>query len=220
MTKPNSTEIIFILDRSGSMESIKSDMIGGFAEFIRQQRAIPGECAVTLTQFDVEYEVVYAGKPIVDVPPLVLAPRGGTALLDAIGRTVQSTGERLAGMREEDRPSKVIVVIITDGEENSSVEYKEGRVHDMIRHQREAYQWDFVFLGADESAITVAKSIGIANAAAYAASAIGVRAVVGSVSSSVGQARMKGVALDYSQEDYDLSEAEEIVKHWKGATHE
>src|SRR4051812_27922369 len=102
--KENSTEIVFILDRSGSMSGIAADMRGGFATFVEEQKKLPGECLVTLTQFDDHYDVVYQGRPIAEVPALDLQPRGSTALLDAVGRTVDDVGARLAKMAKHDRP--------------------------------------------------------------------------------------------------------------------
>lgn len=184
MTKANRSEIVFVVDRSGSMERIAADMRGGFDAFIAEQRKVPGLCAVTLAQFDNEYEVVYTGKPLADVPPAVLEPRGSTALLDAIGRTIVQTGARLAAMPEHERPSKVYFVIVTDGQENSSCEFGHAQVATMITHHREAYSWDFVFLGADENAIAVAGAMGIRSAAKFDANAGGTQALYSSVSAS------------------------------------
>ncbi len=172
--KPNSTEIIFVVDRSGSMESIANDMKGGFDSFIREQKKLPGECQVTLARFDNEYELVFERKDLTDVPPLELIPRGGTALNDAVGRTINAVGERLAKTPEDQRPSKILFVIITDGEENASQEFKDTRkVLELITHQREKYSWEFIFLGASLNATQVAQNMGIpkARAVMYAASA-------------------------------------------------
>jgi hypothetical protein len=203
MTKANKSEIVFVVDRSGSMERIAADMRGGFDAFIAEQRKVPGECAVTLAQFDNEYEVVYQGKPIADVPPCVLEPRGGTALLDAIGRTIVNTGTRLRGMREHERPSKVFFVIVTDGEENASRVFRHGDVLESIKHQRDVYGWEFVFLGADENAISVAASIGIRSAAQFTANGAGARALYSSVSAEIGSSRATGMSVNYNQAVYD-----------------
>lgn len=208
MTRPNSTEIIFIIDRSGSMQSIAADMIGGFAAFIAEQRKTPGDCRVTLTQFDDHYDVVYAGKPLDQVDTLSLEPRGGTALLDAIGRTVSDTGNRLRNMKEGDRPSQVLVVIITDGGENASREYKLKQVFDMITLQRERYHWEFVFLGANQDSIATAAGLGIhtSNAVLYAANGVGTEALMRGLSSNVADYRMNGqgnMENLYNQKLYD-----------------
>lgn len=173
MTKENSAEIVIVVDRSGSMSPIAKDMCGGFETFLDEQRKLPGECKVTLVQFDNEYEVVYEAKPIADVPSLVLVPRGGTALLDAIGRTIDATGARLETMPEAERPSKVLCMIITDGAENASKEYGRKRVFDMITTQREKFSWEFIFLGANQDSFAAARDIGIPsiNVANFVASA-------------------------------------------------
>lgn len=122
MTDPNLTHLYFLLDRSGSMQSIKDDTEGGFDAFIAEQRSQPGDCRVTLAQFDDRYEEVYQDVPVADVPPLSLSPRGSTALLDSIGRLLGEAGGRLAALPEHERPGVVIVGIMTDGHENSSRE--------------------------------------------------------------------------------------------------
>lgn len=201
--KANSTEIVFVVDRSGSMESVKADMIGSFAEFVRAQREVPGECKATLVQFDTVFEVVYAGLDLADVPALDLRPRGGTALLDAVGTAIQSTGNRLSRLPEHKRPSKVIVVVITDGYENSSHEFTHARVAEMVKHQQEKYSWDFVFLGAGLDSVSVASALNIQNAAAYVNNTVGIRAFTASVNNAVSASRTTGTPLVYSQAVYD-----------------
>ena len=107
MTDPNLTHLYFLLDRSGSMVSLRADTIGGFDTFIAEQRTAPGRCRVTLAQFDNEYDEVYADRDIATVPSLVLVPRGSTALLDALGRLVVTAGERLAALPDAERPGSV-----------------------------------------------------------------------------------------------------------------
>lgn len=207
MTKENSSEIVFVVDRSGSMSSIAADMRGGFDAFLVEQKKVPGECRVSLTRFDDHYDVVYEGKPLADVPPLDLEPRGSTALLDAVGRTIDAVGARLAKMPEPERPSKVLFVIITDGGENASREYSRKRVFDMITTQRTKFAWDFVFLGANQDAFAVAEGLGIMRGAAmnYAASGQGAQAAMRGMSARVGTYRStKGSeALDNMQASYD-----------------
>jgi uncharacterized protein YegL len=208
MTRPNSTEIIFIVDRSGSMRTIADDMRGGFDTFIGEQRATPGECRVTLVQFDDHYEVVYTAKLLADVPPLELVPRGQTGLLDAIGRTLDATGARLAAMKEEDRPGKVLIVIITDGQENASREYRRARVFDIITTQRTKFAWEFLFLGANQDAIGAAKDLGIAtdNAVNYVASAAGAQGLMRGLSHNVANYRTgKGEGIGNVQASYDAA---------------
>ena len=212
MTKPNKTEIVFVVDRSGSMSSIAAAMGQGFDEFINKQKQVAGECLVTAVQFDDQYETLYTARPLDQVPAYVLQPRGTTALLDAIGKTIDTTGERLRQTPEGERPSQVLVVIITDGGENSSREYHGdvGRkaIFDKISHQRSKYRWEFVFLGANQDAIAVGTSLGISggNAVTYAANQAGSQNLMRGLSMNVAAYRSSGQAtMDnlYGQADYD-----------------
>lgn len=205
--KTDYTDISIVLDRSGSMASVRDDTIGGYNTFLREQQTAPGTCTLTLVQFDTEYECVYKAVAVQNVAPLdtqTFVPRGGTALLDAIGRTIIETGVRLSAMAENDRPGKILFVILTDGEENSSHEFTMERIHDMIKHQREVYKWEFVFLGANQDAIATGTSMGVAPASAltYAASPMGVAAVFDSLAANTRQYRA-GEAQDasFSQAD-------------------
>lgn len=157
----NYTDITLVVDRSGSMASIREDAQGGINTFIKDQAAQPGKCTLTLVHFDHEYEVVHDGKPINEVTEYGLTPRGSTALLDAVGRAINTTGARLAAMKEEDRPGLVSVVIVTDGQENASQEFTKARIKEMITHQQDVYKWQFTFLGADQDAFAEASSMGI-----------------------------------------------------------
>ena len=116
---------------------------------------------MTLVQFDTEYEFLHRGVPVQQVPPYRLVPRGMTALLDAVGRAINETGERLAKMDETDRPGLVVFVVMTDGEENSSKEFSKDQVKQMITHQQEKYGWHFTFLGANQDAFAEAGALGI-----------------------------------------------------------
>lgn len=157
------TDITIVVDRSGSMTSIREDAQGGVNTFIAEQAAAPGEAVLTLVQFDTEYEFVHRAVPVKAVPPYELVPRGMTALLDAVGRSIAEAGERLARMEEAQRPGLVAFVIVTDGHENSSREYRLEQVREMITHQREKYGWQFTFLGADDSAFAQGRSLGLAD---------------------------------------------------------
>jgi hypothetical protein len=175
------TDITILLDRSGSMRHVCDDTIGGINAFIEGQQNLPGKSTLSLIQFDDKYEPNFVGHDIkiIKIAPKLTRdtyqPRGWTRLLDAIGRAIDETGERLAAMPEDQRPGKVIFVIQTDGFENDSRVFRgdEGRmkIADKIRHQTEVYNWQFVFLGANQDAIIVAQGIGIAPKAAmtYAA---------------------------------------------------
>lgn len=185
--KTGLTDITMVLDRSGSMKSVLTDTIGGFNTFIAEQRQWPGECVVSLVQFDDKYEPIYSGSRIQEAPFLTtdtFVPRGFTALLDAIGRAINETGSRLAAKPEYQRPEKVLFVILTDGGENASREFTREKVFQMIGHQRTTYQWDFVFLGANQDAIQVGAhlNIGAASSMTYAPNAAGTRSAFASVS--------------------------------------
>lgn len=162
MSNTTLTHLYFLLDRSGSMQSIKDDTEGGFASFIEQQRTAEGECRVTLAQFDDQYDVVYADVAVADAPALELRPRGSTALLDAMGRLIIDTGVRLAALAEDDRPGTVIVAIMTDGQENASHEWTHPAIKALVEQQTTTYDWQFMYMGADQDAIEVGSSLGVA----------------------------------------------------------
>jgi hypothetical protein len=191
----NLTDINIVLDRSGSMSSVKDDTEGGFNEFIKEQQKVSGQCFVSLYQFDDIYETVYEARDIHNVSRLNLVPRNSTALLDAIGRTVDQVGARLSRMYANDRPSKVICVIITDGHENSSKEYSRcsggyERIAEKISHQRNVYNWQFVFIGANQDAIASACSMGIKSALNYTANKLGTENLYKSLSKNIRSSRL------------------------------
>lgn len=189
--KQGKTDIVVLLDRSGSMATIRKDMEGGFDSYIADQRKIPGECSVTLAQFDDVYEVVYAGKPLAEVPPLSLEPRGWTALLDAFGRLIDETGTRLAALTEEERPERVLFVVITDGQENRSRELTKEAIFERVKRQTETYGWQFVYFGANQDAIAVAAGLGIDPhfAVNFQATPMGVASAVRSMSAGTSSYR-------------------------------
>jgi hypothetical protein len=176
----NSTDIIVVLDRSGSMSPLQADVIGGFNRFLEDQKKVPGEATMTLVQFDQEYEFVHKAAPLAEVPPFTeetYLPRGSTALLDAVGRAIAETRERHAKLAEGERPEKVVFLIITDGHENSSVEFTKVQVREMVERQTANAHWEFVYLGAHVDAFDEAAAIGIvfARTAPYAGTGKGTR---------------------------------------------
>ena len=179
-------ELAVILDRSGSMASIKRDMEGGFATFIAEQSKDPSPCVVSLYQFDSTFETSYEERPL-SAASLELVPRGSTALLDAMGKAITLIGERLKAKPESERPGKVVVLVITDGQENASREWRREAVKAAVEHQREKYNWQFAFLGANLDSFSEAMSIGMRKAAAanFQASAQGVSSGYGLLSSSL-----------------------------------
>src|SRR3712207_2304753 len=189
MTRSDLTHIYFLLDRSGSMQSIKTDTEGGFAAFVEEQKKAPGECRVTLAQFDNEYDVVYADRPRADVPALDLQPRGSTALLDAMGRTITDAGARLAALPEAERPGTVIVAVMTDGMENASNEWTHPAIKALVTQQSDAYGWQFLYMGADQDAIEVGASLGVARDASVTYGRSKAGAAMGAASAKIGKLR-------------------------------
>jgi uncharacterized protein YegL len=203
MTKENFTSINVVIDRSGSMSNLAKDTIGSFNTFLTDQKDVPGEAALTLCTFNTHYSLVHDFVKLATVPNLdakTYSPSGGTALLDALGATINSVGQKLAAMPEDERPSKVIFLVITDGEENSSHEFTKAQVKAMILHQQEVYKWEFVFMGANIDAVSEAESLGIrgANTVNYCATVAGTQDLYKSVSSGMKSYR-RGAA---SQVDY------------------
>lgn len=161
MTDQNKRLIVVVLDRSGSMQSVKTDTEGGLRAFLDAQKEAPGETLVTLRQFDTYHDTVFENVPLEEVPPFELVPRGGTALLDAVGSSIATVGEHLASLPEDDRPGEVVIVILTDGDENSSKDWILDQVKASITRQETEYGWKFFFLGADQDAFAVAGGMGI-----------------------------------------------------------
>ena len=192
--KKNLTEIVFILDRSGSMAGLEDDTIGGFNAMIEKQRGEPGEAVISTVLFDNETEVIHDRIPLDRVPRLTEKEyyvRGCTALLDAVGGAIHHIGNVHKYAREEDRPEKTLFVITTDGLENASRRYTYDKVKAMIARQRERYGWEFLFLGANIDAAREAARFGIRAdcAADYHADSIGTEAVYESVCEAVCQVR-------------------------------
>lgn len=189
------TEIIFLLDRSGSMAGLESDTVGGFNAFIKRQCQLEGKTILTTVLFDDDYEVLWNGIEAknADLTEDEYYVRGCTALLDAVGKTILDVGRRLSQTDEENRPSKVIFVITTDGMENASSEFTYGKVKELINHQQEKYNWEFIFMGANIDAASEAESIGIARNHAYKfeASDKGVECMYEMISEVVSEKRQK-----------------------------
>lgn len=191
MPQENLTLIAALLDRSGSMQTIRDDTQGGFDAFLAEQRRQPGQVLVTLAQFDDVYEVVHSAVPIAQVPPLQLLPRGMTALLDGIGKLVTDVGATLSALPEEQRPAKVIVMVMTDGHENASREWSPDAVRSLIRQQEQVYSWEFLFLGANIDAVTVGTQLGFAadRSLTYGASKAGVGGAYGAAAAYTTRSR-------------------------------
>jgi uncharacterized protein YegL len=162
--KNNLTEIVFILDRSGSMAGLEADTIGGFNGLIQKQKSEDGEAIISTVLFDDKSEVLYDRVPLDSIPAMTEKDyyvRGCTALLDAVGSAIHHIGIVHKYARPEDRPAKTLFIITTDGMENSSKRYTYEQVKSMIERQKEKYGWEFLFLGANIDAISVANRFGI-----------------------------------------------------------
>lgn len=212
--KQNHTDITIVLDRSGSMRSAIDDTIGGFNQFLKDQREASGTASVTLHQFDDQFETPMKAQDVKTAPELTsktFVPRGYTALLDAIGRAIGDTGARL----EAEPAEKVVFVIITDGHENASREYNHTKVHEMISHQRDKYSWEFVFLGANQDAIKAATNLGMAagNAMTYAANSDGTKKAFAATSANLCAMR-SGATRSMAYADKDRA-----AQRAAGATH-
>jgi len=207
MSKPNFIEIIVVLDRSGSMSTVINDTIGGFNTFLDEQKKTVGEANLTLIQFDDRYEIVHNGVDIQNVPALTTTtyvPRGMTALFDAVMKTSIDVGERLAKTPESERPSLVIFVILTDGQENSSKEFRLAQVKDMIKHQTEKYNWQFLFLGADQDSFQ-ADHVGVSAGNTFSYDSASTNQVYMSMSRGISNARLKMSDTSVDPEEACLS---------------
>jgi len=158
------TELVFILDRSGSMHGLEKDTIGGFNSMINKQRKEPGAAVVSTVLFDDESKVIHDRLPLESIPPMTeneYCVGGCTALLDAVGGAIHHIGNIHKYARKEDVPRKTLFVITTDGMENASHNYTYEKIHAMIKRQQEKYGWEFIFLGANIDAAAEAKRFGI-----------------------------------------------------------
>ena len=208
--KKEKTEIVVVMDRSGSMVSIKADMVGGFKSFLDEQKKVDAPCVVSLYQFDSEFETVYEAVKLSKVDKLELIPRGGTALLDAVGRSVALVQERHKKMAVSDRPEKVVFIVITDGQENSSREWTREKIATVVKevqedscnscgHEKEG--WQFLFLGANLDSFAEASTWGLnaASVANFNATSAGTRSAYGAVSKTLSSYRSgnsRGVSLN------------------------
>ena len=192
--KKNLTEIVFILDRSGSMAGLEEDTIGGFNAMIEKQKREPGEAIVSTVLFDNESVVIHDRVDIQRIKPMTRKDyyvRGCTALLDAVGGAIHHIGNVHKYAREEDRPEKTLFVITTDGMENASRRFTYDRLKAMIERQKERYGWEVLFLGANIDAAREAARFGISEdrAANYHADSEGTNVIYETVSEAITQVR-------------------------------
>lgn len=205
MTDSNYTAIAVVVDRSGSMWTMREDAEGGLNTFITDQKDGEGRCTLRLDQFDEVFENVFSSTDIQDVNNYALVPRGGTALLDAIGKTVTQFGEELAALNEDERPSNVIVVVVTDGGENMSQEWTNEQVKALIKQQEEQYGWTFVFLAANQDAIQVGGTMGFGAATSMTYDAAHVGQTYNTLSAKVKGTRMTGTFESFTDEERSKS---------------
>ena len=201
-------DIIVVLDRSGSMQSIKNETISGFNSFVNEQRKLDYHSSLTLVQFDDRYQIDYESVDIKKVQELntdTFVPRGLTALLDAIGKTIKTTRDRYGKLVKNDLPDKTIFVIITDGQENNSTKYNRKRIFKKIRKMEKEHNWEFVFLGANQDAISEANNYGInaKRAMTYAADKVGTTDMFFSLSANIEESLENGGEFEFTNEQRD-----------------
>lgn len=211
------TELVFIIDKSGSMAGLENDTIGGYNRLLKEQKKLKGECIVTTIFFNTRIELIHDRTLLTDIATLKreeYRPGGGTALLDALGYGINKTAVMLSGTKKSERPQNIIVVIITDGEENSSREYSQQKINSLVK-SREKEGWIFQFLGANIDTFATADSLGINRkfSHSFEASEEGVNVMYSKVSNMVSSAR-KGKKQLYSLLSLknDLSEAVFLLK--------
>ena len=204
MAKNNITELVFILDRSGSMAGLESDTIGGFNALIEKQRKQEGMCYVSTILFDNDCRVIHDRVKLEDVEPMTdrdYTVGGCTALLDALGGAIRHIAGIHRYARPEDVPEHTVFVITTDGMENASRRYDAARVKEMIGHEKEKYGWEFLFLAANIDAVSTASRFGIGadRAVNYRHDGRGTRVLYDTVSTVVGHVRANApIAADWS----------------------
>ncbi|TRZ48529.1 MAG: VWA domain-containing protein [Dehalococcoidia bacterium] len=202
------TEIVLVVDRSGSMYSCKDDAEGGINTFIKEQKELDCKANLTIVQFDDSYDFVCEGIDINTAEDFSLIPRGCTALLDATGRAITETGERLAKMKEKDRPGLVAFVIVTDGQENASKEFQLDQVKELIEQQTDQYKWQFTFLGAGPDAFAGGAQMGFKGAAM--ASYDGINTHVAYTCASASISRMRSATLDGTEIKNEYTDEERL----------
>jgi hypothetical protein len=221
--KQGYTHVSFVLDNSGSMGPIKNDTIGSFNSFLEKQKADPGTMTFSLFNFNenafhtsdikASRETTTALYEFVDInviPDLTSATYRcdtSTPLLDAIGYAVDTTGKKIAAMAGPDRPEKVVLVILTDGEENASKKYKKDKIVEMIKHQTDVYKWAVVYLGANQDAIAQAHDYGIARASAADFSTVKMNGTMVALSRSLSSYKAAPAGSDYNFTDEDRKDA-------------
>ena len=212
--KRDYTHIVLLIDRSGSMSSIKRDMDGGIKAFIENQKLAPGYCTITAAQFDTEFEFICNRLPINEVDKIEISPRGGTALIDSMCRLINEVGKDMCTLSEDERPEKILFVTITDGEENSSRENTNEDLTKMIQTQEKAYSWNFTYIGANQDAFGVASKFGgqVGNSLNYTATSAGVTTMFNTLSNATLRYRSMDVSDVISSNGTSFSYTEDEQK--------
>lgn len=216
-TKTNYTHLAFLVDQSGSMSSIKNDMIGGFETFIKDQKAEEGRATVSISTFNTIYQQQLVATDIQKVDTLMLRPMGGTALNDSIARMITETEDFVTKLKNSKKKApRILFVIITDGEENASVEfgrYSNGttKIKDLIERKTKENNWEFVYIGANVDSFTESKSRGMTNSMNFTSDSHGVNTMYSNISASVKSYR-KGGDLDLDNQVVTTSVKAEDVK--------
>jgi len=208
--KKDLCELVVIIDESGSMTGTKDKVIKGFNEFLETHQSLPGEALLTLIKFNTKYEIIYNGINIKDIPHFNnndYTPNGMTALLDAVGRSIDEVGKRYDTLKKKDKPGKIIFLIMTDGEENSSKEYKLQQIKENIEKRKNKNKWEFIFMGANQDAWAAGGGMGISQNVNYTVDDT-VRAFSGAAYYS---ANSRLYSKKTSMDNFNLSE-EELTK--------
>jgi hypothetical protein len=200
MTDPTYRHLILIVDRSGSMQSCKEATEEGINGFFATQAGEPGRATASLFEFDTDHDTVFEHVALADAPAYTLVPRGGTALLDAVGFAFAREGEWLASLPEDERPGAVVAVIATDGDENSSREYTADQIRETIREQRETYGWEVLFIGANMDAVKTAAAYGIPVASAMTYNTTSTAGTYASVSNMVSRGA-SGLGYSFTEQE-------------------
>ena len=207
--KTNYTHIGILLDASSSMYSIQTDIIGGYNKLIDEQKLEKGDLTVSIAQFagPGTFKVISDMKKISEVEALTTSnyvPNGNTALMDAATKFITDIGNKLSSLSEAEKPEKVLITLITDGEENASIESTKASLANLIKHQEEKYNWQFAFIGANQDSFAESSKIGITrNSVNYSADVLGVNKMFKGMSSKMSSYRGGDITFELSQEDID-----------------
>jgi uncharacterized protein YegL len=218
--KKDFTMVIVLLDKSGSMLKVHEDTIGGFNMFLEEQKIVPGEVSVSLIQFNNKTENTYIDVPINHIAPLTkesYKPSGWTALNDSLAKTIGEVGKKLSAKPEHERPSNVVILIMTDGEENASRDFAGhdglSKVKEMIKHQQDKYSWKFVFIGSNIDSFTTSSMYGIPSTYTinYTQSPSGQFNAFKSLSRGMVANRMKGgTAVNFFENENDITNVSHV----------